>query len=435
MTSRVEKDKMKVLMVNKFLYPNGGSETYIFQLGEQLQKKGHEVQYFGMEHEGRIVGNRIESYTADMDFHAGGLRKLLYPIRIIYSGEAKRKIRRVLEDFGPDVVHLNNINFQLTPSIIYAVRAFEKKRGKRIKIVYTAHDYQWVCPNHMMRIPATGEICFACRGGDFKQCSKNRCIHNSRVKSILGTVEAKYYALRRTYGMVDVIVCPSEFMKKQLDTDPLLADKTIMMHNFINQETAGVETGKKRRGGKKADSANTAKDRKTVKEQAGRGDYVLYFGRYAEEKGTETLLQACRALQEIPFVFAGTGPLEEKVNQTANVENRGFVSGEALRSLIAGARFSVYPSEWYENCPFSVMESQAYGTPVLASDLGGTPELVQPGRTGDLFRGGDVQDLTEHIRELWEAPDLCREYSENCKNINFDTVEEYCVKMVKNVYQ
>ncbi len=423
---------MKILMVNKFLYPNGGSETYIFKLGEQLQKKGHEVQYFGMEHAGRIVGNRLECYTSDMDFHAGGVGKLLYPFRIIYSGEAKRKMRRVLEDFRPDVVHLNNINFQLTPSIIYAVRAFEKKRGKRIKIVYTAHDYQWVCPNHMMRIPATGQICFACRGGDFKQCSKNRCIHDSRVKSLLGTIEAGFYAMRKTYGMVDVIICPSEFMKKQLDTDPLLAEKTVMMHNFIDKDTAvaGKTHGKKKKRREKAEVFGTAADGDRPA-----GDYVLYFGRYAEEKGTLTLLEACRALPEIPFVFAGTGPLEGRVNQAPNVENRGFVAGEELRRLIAGARFSVYPSEWYENCPFSVMESQMYGTPVLASDLGGAPELVQPGRTGDLFRGGDAQELTEHIKELWEDPELCRTYSENCRYINFDTAEEYCAKIVRNVYR
>lgn len=423
---------MKILMVNKFLYPNGGSETYIFKLGEQLQKKGHEVQYFGMEHAGRIVGNRLECYTSDMDFHAGGVGKLLYPFRIIYSGEAKRKMRRVLEDFRPDVVHLNNINFQLTPSIIYAVRAFEKKRGKRIKIVYTAHDYQWVCPNHMMRIPATGQICFACRGGDFKQCSKNRCIHDSRVKSLLGTIEAGFYAMRKTYGMVDVIICPSEFMKKQLDTDPLLAEKTVMMHNFIDKDTAvaGKTHGKKKKRREKAEVFGTAADGDRPA-----GDYVLYFGRYAEEKGTLTLLEACRALPEIPFVFAGTGPLEGRVNQAPNVENRGFVAGEELRRLIAQARFSVYPSEWYENCPFSVMESQMYGTPVLASDLGGAPELVQPGRTGDLFRGGDAQELTEHIKELWEDPELCRTYSENCRFINFDTAEEYCAKIVRNVYR
>jgi len=134
-------------------------------------------------------------------------------------------------------------------------------------------------------------------------------------------------------------------------------------------------------------------------------------------------------------IYAGTGPLEEEIKGVANIENRGFVTGEALRKLIAEARFSVYPSEWYENCPFSVMESQMYGTPVLASDLGGAPELVRPGVTGDLFRGGDAQELTEHIKALWNDPELCRRYSENCKNINFDTVEEYCDKIVRNVYK
>ena len=410
---------MKVLMVNKFLHPNGGSETYIFKLGEQLQKTGHEVQYFGMEHEGRVVGNRAGIYTSDMDFHTGGMKKLFYPLHIIYSVEAKRKMRLVLEDFQPDVVHLNNINFQLTPSVIYAVRAYEKKRGQAVRIVYTAHDYQWVCPNHMMRIPATGTICFACRGGDYSQCTQNRCIHNSKVKSLLGTIEAKYYAKRKTYGMVDIIVCPSEFMKKQLDTDPLLADKTVMMHNFIEADAV-----------KSIQKNNIKHD---GEDRTGK-DYVLYFGRFSGEKGTRTLLDACRALPEIPFVFAGTGPLEDNVNQVSNVENLGFVEGETLRELISQARFSVYPSEWYENCPFSVMESQMYGTPVLVSDLGGAPELVQAGKTGELFRGGDVQELTEHIRTLWNNPELCRRYSENCKSINFDTVEEYCDKIVRKAY-
>lgn len=401
---------MKILMVNKFLYPNGGSETYIFKLGEALQKKGHEVQYFGMEHKDRIVGNHAACYTSNMDFHTGRLQKLLYPFRIIYSVEAKRKMGVVLRDMNPDVVHLNNINFQLTPSVIYAVRSYEKKTGRRVKIVYTAHDYQWVCPNHMMRIPSTGRICFACRDGQFGNCSKNRCIHNSRIKSLLGTIEAKFYEKRRTYGLVDVIICPSEFMKKQLDTNPLLADKTVMMRNFIDKDT------------------------KETKAQESRQDYVLYFGRFSQEKGTATLLEACRALPQISFVFAGTGPLQDQVERVQNVENRGFVTGDALKDLIAGARFSVYPSEWYENGPFSVMESLMYGTPVLVSDLGGAPELVQSGKTGEIFRGGDVEELTEHIRTLWENPQLCREYSENCKEINFDTVEVYCDKIVRKVY-
>lgn len=370
------------------------------------------MQYFGMEHAGRIVGNHAECYTADMDFHTGKLQKFVYPFKIIYSFEAKRKMDEVLRDMKPDVVHLNNINFQLTPSVIYAVRSYEKKTGRKVKLVYTAHDYQWVCPNHMMRIPSTGKICFACRDGYFGACTKNRCIHNSRAKSLLGTVEAKFYAVQKTYGMVDVIICPSEFMKRQLDSNPLLEEKTVMLRNFVKRAEGEQGSADKRR----------------------KSDYVLYFGRFSEEKGIDTLLAACRALPEIPFVFAGSGPLEPQVDQVGNVENKGFVTGKSLRRLIAGARFSVYPSEWYENCPFSVMESQIYGTPVLVSDLGGAPELVQAGRTGDLFRGGDVEELTAHIKELWENPKLCAQYRENCKNINFDTVEEYCDKIVRQVY-
>ena len=136
---------MKILIVNKFLHPNGGSETYVFDIGRQLQEMGHSVEYFGMEHEGRIVGNRIGCYTDDMDFHSNKAEKLLYPFRILYSAEASRKIRKVLADFDPDVVHLNNFNFQLTPSVIYAVRKYARQKKKRIRLIYTAHDYRAPC--------------------------------------------------------------------------------------------------------------------------------------------------------------------------------------------------------------------------------------------------------------------------------------------------
>lgn len=430
---------MKILLVNKFLHPNGGSETYIFGLGKALQAMGHEVQYFGMEHKGRAVGNRVESYTSDMDFHAGGLSKLLYPFKIIYSLEARKKIRKVLQDFEPDVVHLNNINFQLTPSVIDEARAFEKKRGKPVRIVFTAHDYQWVCPNHMMMIPSTGALCFACRGGRFGNCAKNRCIHDSRVRSLLGTLEADFYRWRRTYAKVDAIICPSRFMKEQLDTNPLFADKTLVLHNFIPEaaENRRCDTGEAaesvRRGAEMADCTEAGAWRGIQKQLPER--YVLYFGRFSEEKGVKTLLKVCEELTDVSFVFAGTGPLQENVTQTENIRNIGFVTGEALRNLIAGAAFSLYPSEWYENCPFSVMESQAYGTPMIASDLGGIPELLQNDVTGELFPAGDAKALREKIGKLWERPELCEAYRKNCKRIKFDTSEEYCGKMIEQAYK
>ena len=401
---------MKILMVNKFLYPNGGSETYLFETGRQLQKMGHEVQYFGMEHEGRIVGNHVESYTFSMDFHSGKLAKLTYPFRIIYSTEARRKIRRVLDDFQPNVVHLNNFNFQLTPSVLMEIEKYRKQTGHAVRVLYTAHDYQLICPNHMMRIPGTGENCERCLERGFWQCAAHRCIHNSRIRSILGSMEGDLYRRLGTYRHLDCLICPSRFMKEKLDHNPLFRGKTIVMHNFVGS----------------IEEAARVPGRRTEKKE-----YVLYFGRFAQEKGIRTLLNACRTLPEIPFIFAGSGPLEAEVNGVENVENMGFQTGDALKQLIAEAAFSIYPSEWYENCPFSVMESISYGTPVIGADIGGIPELVVQGRTGELFASGDVDELCNKIWKLWNNRQLLSEYTENCQKKSFDTVEEYCEKLLR----
>ncbi|MCM1530588.1 MAG: glycosyltransferase [Alistipes sp.] len=394
---------MKILMINKFLYPNGGSETYIFKLGDYLKSQGHEVQYFGMEHIGRCVGNNVDSYTSDMDFHGGSkLAKLTYPIKTIYSSEARKKLRLVLEDFKPDVCHLNNFNYQLTPSIILEIEKW-RKEGHKCRIVFTAHDYQLVCPNHMCNNPNSGENCEKCLSGHFLNCTKGKCIHGSTAKSMIGTMEAMFWKWNGAYQYIDSIICCSEFMKTKMDSNPLFARKAVAMHNFVDQ-VEWKDTQKK--------------------------DYVLYFGRFSTEKGIGTLMKACKKLPDIQFVFAGTGPLEDEIKGIPNIRNVGFQKGTALEKLIREARFSIYPSEWYENCPFSVMESQMYGTPVLGAEIGGIPELIEVGVTGELFESGNVNELKSKIQKLWNDRSLTDLYSQNCRNISFDTVEEYARKLM-----
>ena len=377
-------------------------------LGEALEQHGHEVQYFGMEHEGRCVGNRINAYTSDMDFHGGSkLSKLTYPIKTIYSKEARVQLRKVLDDFKPDVCHLNNFNYQLTPSIILEIVKWRKETVRDCKIVFTAHDYQLVCPNHMLNNPNIHQNCEKCLGGHFVNCMKGKCIHGSTAKSAIGMMEAEFWKWKGTYKYIDTMICCSEFMKSKMDSNPLFATKTVAMHNFIDK-VEWKETEKK--------------------------DYVLYFGRFSEEKGIGTLIKVCKELPDVQFIFAGTGPLEETVNGIKNIKNVGFQKGEALEKLIREARFSIYPSEWYENCPFSVMESQMYGTPVLGANIGGIPELIQVGKTGELFKSGDGDELKSKIQKLWGDKELCDEYSKNCKGISFDTIDEYYEKIMK-VYQ
>ena len=113
------------------------------------------------------------------------------------------------------------------------------------------------------------------------------------------------------------------------------------------------------------------------------------------------------------------------------IKNVGFQTGEALEKLIREARFSVYPSEWYENCPFSVMESQMYGTPVLGADIGGIPELIEVGKTGDLFESGNKDELKRKIHKMWSEHDLTDRFTENCRRLRFDTVETYVGKLKK----
>lgn len=399
---------MKILMINKFLYLNGGSETYIFKLGEYLIKKEHEVQYFGMEHEGRCVGNRVNAYTSDMDFHGGSkLAKLTYPLKTIYSSEARTQLRKVLDDFQPDVCHLNNFNYQLTPSMILEIVKWRKQVGKQCKIVFTAHDYQLICPNHMMNNPNTNQNCEKCLGGKFTNCMKGKCIHGSTAKSAVGMMEAYFWKWKGVYKYIDKMICCSEFLKKKMDSNPLFAKKTITLHNFV-EHVEWKQTEKK--------------------------NYVLYFGRFSTEKGIETLIQVCKQLPNVPFIFAGTGPLEETINDIPNIKNVGFQKGKALEKLIREAQFSIYPSEWYENCPFSVMESQMYGTPVLGARIGGIPELIEEGRTGELFESRNVEDLKNKILGLWEKREKIEKYNKNCKRIKFDTIEEY-VEQLMMIYK
>lgn len=390
---------MKILLVNKFLYPKGGSETYTFKLGDVLRKHGHSVEYFGLLNEKNIVTNSADSYVSDMDFGKGTLKNLKAPLRIIYSTEARRKIRKVLEKFNPQVVHLNNIQFHLTPSIILEINEYRKKHNPDLKIIYTAHDYQLICPSHGL-FDNEINICEKCLDGNYFNCLKTKCMKNSRGKSLLATIDAYFWKYSKAYEYIDTIICPSRFLKSKLDTQKRFSPKTVALHNFFDAETV----------------AQTEKE-----------DYIIEFGNLSKQKGTLTLLEAAKNLPEMKFVFAGFGEAEEEIKKVSNAQYVGFKTGDELKELIAKARMSVCPSEWYENCPFSVIESQVYGTPVVGSRLGGIPELIKEGETGLLFESGNPLDLTEKIKQIIDDNE---KYIRNCKNVSFETSESYYDKLI-----
>ncbi|MBQ1230850.1 MAG: glycosyltransferase [Clostridia bacterium] len=394
---------MKILMVNKFLYSRGGCENYMLYLAEHLKNMGHEVEFFGMYDEKNTVGNSANLYTANMDFHTKGLKRFLYPFKIIYSFEAKRKIMKVIDRFKPDIVHMNNINFQLTPSIIYGI----KKKG--VPVVQTVHDYQMICPNHLLYNFDENKICEKCLKGSYGACIKNRCIHNSRIKSIIGAIEARLYSVLKTYEKVDLYISPSYFLeKKLLSAKALYKGKTKTIHNFIDKQ-------------------------KFTCENSGSGEYIAFAGRLSKEKGVELLAQTAKLLPQYKFMIAGDGPEKSLLEGIENVELVGFLGGKELIDFISNAKLLVVPSIWYENCPLSILEAQCMGVPVVTMNNGGMAELIKDGVTGVLVDEVSSDAMAQSLKRALESEGYCDMLKSNCKNEkeNILSVDTYCDILIK----
>ena len=389
---------MKILMVNKFLYSRGGCENYMLFLSEHLKKLGHEIEFFGMYDEKNTVGNSKGLYTRNMDFHSSGLARFLYPFKIIYSFEAKKKLMQVIDDFKPDIIHMNNINFQLTPSVIYAA----KKKG--IPVVQTVHDYQMICPNHLLYSFDETKPCERCINGSKFNCLKYNCIHGSKVKSLIGAIEAKLYTLLKTYKKVDLYICPSKFLEnKLLSASDVFSGKTFAIHNFIEKKPLPEKISSEK-------------------------PYVAFASRLSKEKGVTLLAEAAKMLPDYSFVIAGNGPDDECLKNIPNVTMKGFLTGDELVSLIANARLMILPSVWYENCPLNILETHCFGVPVVTMNSGGMAELVDDGKTGVLINEPTAQAIADAIKKCFEDEEYYSVLKENCEKMRDRIIEvgAYC---------
>ena len=417
---------MRVLLVNKFHYRKGGSETYYFAVADALRELGHEVHFFAMEDEKNLPCEDSDLFVPNRDYNGptSPVAKASAALSIFYSQESKRRFQKLCERVRPDVVHMNLVHRQITLSILDVPYL----REHHVPIVWTAHDYIGVCPSYTM-LDGSGAVCDACLGGRFSNCLRRKCVKGSAAKSGMAAAEGEFLKLTHAYRKIDRIICPSQFLMKKMADGGFPGEQLVWMPNYITKETIEAIEG--------------------VACPAGDGPYFLYFGRLSAEKGVDVLIKAfSEAVSELPagwrLRIAGTGPeegrlraLAEKSPASRAIDFLGFKSGDELRSLIKGARWSVVPSTWCENMPYSIVESLAAGTPVIGSALGGIPELVQNDKTGYTFHPGDVRGLAGQLVSSADIPlekraqigDACRSFvKENCSQ------EEYMTQLV-DLYQ
>ena len=403
---------MRILLVNKYFYRKGGAETYFFALAEGLKALGHEVAFFSMKHPNNEPSRWSKYFVSEKDYvgEISAFKKVQEASTLIYSFEAKRKFEALLEEFKPDIIHMNNVHRQLTLSILDA--PYLKKH--HVPVVYTAHDYILLCPAYTM-VNGRGEVCDACLDRHFMHATKNICVKGSRAKSALATMEAEFLKFHHSYDKIDLIIAPSKFMKSKLDEGGF-AGKTVAMQNFLTDSQMAMG----------ARVANTHKFEDT---KAGARPYFLFFGRLSKEKGVLTLVKAFmqaaglaqgsanaqsddQDAQVIPDVWdlhiVGDGPERGAIEQliasagpqaVSRIHLLGYKSGEDLQREVGNARFTVLSSEWRENMPYSGLESLAAQTPIIGARIGGIPELVEEGKTGVTFESGDAVDLLNSMRK------------------------------------
>lgn len=414
---------MKILLVNKFFYRKGGSETYMYALAEGLREMGHEVAFFSMQHPSNEPSYWSKYFVSEKDYNGNTslFRKVGEAVTIAYSPEARRKFEALLEDFKPDIIHLNLVHRQLTFSILDA--PYLKKH--HVPVVYTAHDYSLICPAYTM-INGRKEICESCIHGNVNNVFKNVCTKGSKAKSLLSYMEAEFLKLHRSYDKIDLIIACSQFMKTKLDEGGY-AERTITMQNFLTQKQ--IDMGR-----------YVTNNHKYIDEVNGIHPYFLFFGRLSAEKGIRTLVKAfisacqsaghCSALPaNWDLHIIGDGPersaIEHLIFQAPeNVRPRihmlGYEKGLELQQEVGNARYSILASEWYENMPYSGLESLSAQTPVIGANIGGIPEIVINRKTGFRFKSGNIEDLRSRLL-----------IAANMNRTDYAVMQQQCAEYVK----
>lgn len=378
---------MRILFVNKFHYLKGGSEKYYFELAELMKEKGHEIAFFSMKNDKNISTGCKEYFVEEIDLNTGSKLKAL---DVIYSKNNYKKMIEAIEDFKPDIIHVNNFQRQLSASIIKAANKM------KVPIVFTAHDVQAICPAITM-MDNDKNICEKCMHGKYFYCVKKKCNKGSTLKSLIGAIEGYYYRIKKIYTKkINYIITPSEFYKNKLVEDGISENKIVALHNFVELNNYNVET---------------------VDE-----GYALYFGRLSKEKGILKLIDAFSKVEKGVLYIAGEGPEKETIVKFIDdnklndrIKLLGFLDADEMKEKIRKCKFVVVPSIWYENCPYSVMETLAIGKPVIGANIAGIPELVKHNRSGFIYNYNSSDELAERMKTLFENDNLVKKFGNNAK--------------------
>jgi glycosyltransferase involved in cell wall biosynthesis len=324
-------------------------------------------------------GVEVDLFTRhSADIERGSVwQKLMTPVHFLYSWPARRDMARRLALQRPDVAHAHNVQPLISPSI------FPVLRRAGVPVVMTVHNYRLLCPSQLLR---HGTLCERCCRGNYWHGILHNCRGHRLESLVYGLVTSCHRRWRLFERYIDCFITPSEFVRQKLIQYGFPAERLVRIPHYVEGPQDLPPDGP--------------------------GSYVLYFGRLSPEKGLFTLLEAMSRLPPIPLKIAGEGPLRGPLEQFATsrglkqIEFLGYVRGDQYVRTLTEARLCVMPSECFENFPYAALESLVHAKPVIASNIGGLPEIVEDGVNGYLYPPRNASALADRIQVLWDAPDL-----------------------------
>jgi glycosyltransferase involved in cell wall biosynthesis len=357
---------MRVVIAHGVYRQRGGEERHVELLEQGLRQAGVDVRL-------HLRGPVADGLAARLSLAAG----------LTYRPSSGYDLARELRRRPADVVHFHNLMPLLTPAALRAA----KRAGAAV--VLTVHNYRFACPaGTLLR---DGQIHDDCIEGSSLVCGLRHARGSWGESVAYGLALELQRRLRLLERWVDAFVAPSRFLAAMLVRAGYPAAR-------VHAVAYGVDLA----------AACPFEPR-----------HALFAGRLSPEKGVTTMLEAAEHVPGLRLVIAGAGPLSGAVSSAVNgtIRYRGSVSSPEVRELLRRAAFAVVPSECYDNLPFAALEAIAAGVPVVASRIGGLPEIVEHGVNGLLVPPGDPQALAAAMEALWNDPDRSAEMGRAARRI------------------
>lgn len=303
-----------------------------------------------------------------------------------WSVSSYRDMRRFLARYNPDVVHVHNT----FPLISYSV--VDACRDAGVPCVATIHNYRFICANGQLL--RDGQPCEEClKAGNVLPGLRYRCYRRSLPATLPVAItitlnRARALWLRRLSG----IIALTEFQKVRLVGSGVPANKVVVKPNFVQAPSAPLEWGNRDLG-------------------------FLFVGRLSQEKGIRVLIDVWKCLSGAAgkLTVIGDGPLRSELQRgrPEGVEFLGQLPRDGVLRHMRRARVLLIPSLCFEGFPLSIVEAFSFGVPVIASRIGGIPEIVDGGIVGELVNPGDVEAWCDAILKFSENPDGLESMGEN----------------------